>query len=162
MKKIRIISGTYKIRGKDVDLAGMVFPLTEDFKVGAKGGYVICGYIFDLPVALHKDQLGENGQGFEVLGKRPEDFKPVPSVVHQNGQNYARRYGKFPVKESVPLLLLLVRRAPRVLLAHHVHYRPGQGKVEQLHNHQVGVPSVGKDVQIPGREHQHVHFLRLE
>ena len=40
MKKIRIISGTYKIRGKDVDLAGMVFPLTEEFKVGAKGGYV--------------------------------------------------------------------------------------------------------------------------
>ena len=40
MKKIRIISGTYKIRGKEVDLAGMVFPLTEEFKVGAKGGYV--------------------------------------------------------------------------------------------------------------------------
>ena len=40
MKKIRIINGTYKIRGKDVDLAGMVFPLTEEFKVGAKGGYV--------------------------------------------------------------------------------------------------------------------------
>jgi hypothetical protein len=40
MKKIKIISGTYKIRGKDVDLAGMVFPLTEEFKVGAKGGYV--------------------------------------------------------------------------------------------------------------------------
>ena len=40
MKKIRIISGTYKIRGKDVDLAGMVFPLTEEFQVGAKGGYV--------------------------------------------------------------------------------------------------------------------------
>ena len=27
MQKIRIINGTYKIRGKDVDLAGMVFPL---------------------------------------------------------------------------------------------------------------------------------------
>ena len=40
MKKIKIISGTYKIRGKDVDLAGMVFPMTEAFKVGAKGGYV--------------------------------------------------------------------------------------------------------------------------
>ena len=40
MKKIKIISGTYKIRGKDVDLAGMVFPMTEEFKVGAKGGYV--------------------------------------------------------------------------------------------------------------------------
>ena len=40
MKNIRIISGTYKIRGKDVDLQGMVFPLVEEFKVGAQGGYV--------------------------------------------------------------------------------------------------------------------------
>ena len=40
MKNIRIKEGTYKIRGKDVDLAGMVFPMTEEFKVGAKGGYV--------------------------------------------------------------------------------------------------------------------------
>jgi hypothetical protein len=39
-KNIRIVQGTYKIRGKDVDLAGMVFPLVEGFKVGAKGGYV--------------------------------------------------------------------------------------------------------------------------
>ena len=37
---IRILEGTYKIRGKDVDLAGMVFPLVEGYKVGAKGGYV--------------------------------------------------------------------------------------------------------------------------
>ena len=40
MQKIKIIEGTYKIRGKDVDLNGMVFPLVEGFKVGAKGGYV--------------------------------------------------------------------------------------------------------------------------
>mgnify|MGYP001944347637 CR=1 FL=1 len=40
MKNIRIISGTYKIRGKDVDLQGMIFPLVEQFKVGARGGYV--------------------------------------------------------------------------------------------------------------------------
>ena len=39
-KNIRIVEGTYKIRGKDVDLNGMVFPLVEGFKVGAKGGYV--------------------------------------------------------------------------------------------------------------------------
>jgi len=37
---IKILKGTYKIRGKDVELAGMVFPLVEEFKVGAKGGYV--------------------------------------------------------------------------------------------------------------------------
>jgi hypothetical protein len=40
MKKVKILEGTYKIRGKDVDLTGMVFPLVEEFKVGASGGYV--------------------------------------------------------------------------------------------------------------------------
>ena len=40
MTNIRILEGTYKIRGKDVELAGMVFPLVEAFKVGAQGGYV--------------------------------------------------------------------------------------------------------------------------
>ena len=40
MTNITIKEGTYKIRGKDVDLAGMTFPLVEQFKVGARGGYV--------------------------------------------------------------------------------------------------------------------------
>jgi len=40
MKNIKILSGTYKMRGNDVDLQGMVFPLVEEFKVGARGGYV--------------------------------------------------------------------------------------------------------------------------
>jgi len=40
LKKIKILSGSYKIRGKEVELAGMVFPLVEEFKVGASGGYV--------------------------------------------------------------------------------------------------------------------------
>ena len=40
MGNIRILSGTYKIRGKEVELAGMVFPMVEEFKVGARGGYV--------------------------------------------------------------------------------------------------------------------------
>ena len=40
MQKIKIIRGTYKIRGKEVELNGMVFPLVEEFRVGANGGYV--------------------------------------------------------------------------------------------------------------------------
>ena len=40
MQNIRIKEGTYKIRGKDVDLEGMIFPMVEEFKVGARGGYV--------------------------------------------------------------------------------------------------------------------------
>jgi len=37
---IIINEGTYKIRGKDTSVAGMVFPLVEEFKMGAAGGYV--------------------------------------------------------------------------------------------------------------------------
>jgi len=40
MQNITINEGTYKIRGKDVDLSGLTFPLVEEFKVGARGGYV--------------------------------------------------------------------------------------------------------------------------
>ena len=39
-QKIKILNGSYKIRGKDVDLAGMVFPLVEGFKWGTKGSYI--------------------------------------------------------------------------------------------------------------------------
>ena len=37
---IKIVDGTYKIRGKDTDVSGLVFPMVEEFKVGAAGGYV--------------------------------------------------------------------------------------------------------------------------
>ncbi|MBT6367009.1 MAG: ATP-binding protein [Bacteroidetes bacterium] len=40
MGNIEILDGTYKIRGKDTSVAGMVFPLVDGFKVGATGGYV--------------------------------------------------------------------------------------------------------------------------
>ncbi len=39
-KSIRIIEGTYKIRGNDTSVAGLVFPLVEEFKLGTGGGYV--------------------------------------------------------------------------------------------------------------------------
>ena len=37
---IKIVDGTYKIRGKDTDVSGTEFPLVEGFKMGTKGGYV--------------------------------------------------------------------------------------------------------------------------
>ena len=40
MQNVKIIEGTYKIRGKDTSMSGLVFPLVEEFKVGAAGGYV--------------------------------------------------------------------------------------------------------------------------
>jgi len=40
MTNVTIINGTYKIRGNDTDVAGLTFPLVEEFKMGARGGYV--------------------------------------------------------------------------------------------------------------------------
>jgi len=38
--RIEILNGTYKIRGKDVDMSGYVFPLVSEFRAGANGGFV--------------------------------------------------------------------------------------------------------------------------
>jgi hypothetical protein len=40
MQNIQFVEGTYKIRGNDTSVAGLVFPMVEEFKVGAGGGYV--------------------------------------------------------------------------------------------------------------------------
>ena len=40
MQNIKIKEGVYKIRGKDSDMSGLVFPMVEEFKVGTGGGYV--------------------------------------------------------------------------------------------------------------------------
>lgn len=38
--RIEILNGTYKIRGREVDMAGYVFPLVSEFRVGSNGGFV--------------------------------------------------------------------------------------------------------------------------
>ena len=40
MTNIRIINGTYKIRGKDTQMAGRIFPLVEPYRFGTNGGFV--------------------------------------------------------------------------------------------------------------------------
>ena len=40
MSNVRILEGTYKIRGNDTSVADMVFPLVDEFRFGAKGGFV--------------------------------------------------------------------------------------------------------------------------
>jgi hypothetical protein len=37
---IKIKEGVYKIRGKDTDMSGIIFPLVEEYKMGVGGGYV--------------------------------------------------------------------------------------------------------------------------
>lgn len=40
MTNIRILNGTYKIRGKDTSMVGRIFPLVEPYRFGTNGGFV--------------------------------------------------------------------------------------------------------------------------
>ncbi len=84
MKNIRITEGTYKIRGKDVDLAGMVFPLVEEFKVGAKGGYVtvdgkaIQGFPDrNIKIACNSADCYEDAEGAKVTKREETDEETI-------------------------------------------------------------------------------------
>ena len=72
MTKVRFIEGTYKIRGNDTSVAGLVFPLVEEFKVGAKGGFVTV------------DGTAVNGfpdRNIKIKVGGPEDYELVGSDV---------------------------------------------------------------------------------
>ena len=72
MQNVRIIEGTYKIRGNDTSMSGLVFPLVEQFKVGAKGGYVTV------------DGSAVNGfpdRNIKINCGGPEDYELVGSEV---------------------------------------------------------------------------------
>ena len=72
MTNIRIIEGTYKIRGNDTSVAGLVFPLVEEFKVGARGGFVTV------------DGSAVNGfpdRNIKIKLGGPEDYEQVGSDV---------------------------------------------------------------------------------
>ena len=72
MTNITIINGTYKIRGNDVDLAGLTFPLVEGFKVGATGGYVTVD---------GRAVPGFPGRNIKIKCGGPEDYELVGDNV---------------------------------------------------------------------------------
>ena len=78
MTNIRITQGTYKIRGKEADMAGLVFPLVEEFKVGAAGGYVTV------------DGAAVNGfpdRNIKIKVASPEDYELVGDDVQATVRN---------------------------------------------------------------------------
>ena len=69
MQNVKIVEGTYKIRGKDTDVSGLVFPLVEEFKVGARGGFVTVDgtTVGGFPDRNIKIKV-EGPEGYELVG----------------------------------------------------------------------------------------------
>jgi len=40
IKTVRFLDGTFKLRGKEVDMTNQVLPIVQEYKVGVRGGYV--------------------------------------------------------------------------------------------------------------------------
>ena len=72
MNNVEIINGTYKIRGTDTSVAGLVFPLVEEFRMGKTGGYVTV------------DGSAVNGfpdRNIKIRVDGPEDYTVVGDTV---------------------------------------------------------------------------------
>jgi hypothetical protein len=79
---IELKSGTYKIRGLDVDLAGMKFPLIEHYKEGKNGAYVTVD---------GAAQPGFPERSIRIRINSPQDYAIVDSDFNEQKQQQARR-----------------------------------------------------------------------
>ena len=119
------------------------------------------GEVLDVAVAREDDHLGHDGDGLAVNGKGPEHLHGRPAVVaDEKGEDGARRDDELPVLERV--LLLLVRDAPRLPEADHIHDGRGGEDVEDLHDGVVHGEEVGEEVEVAAYEDEEVQLLRLE
>lgn len=79
MKIVKIVNGRYQLFGVDTDMAGTVFPLVKDFKVGKNGGYIT---VDATPVPGFPDR------NIRIKVESPEDFEIVKndeeSVIEDN------------------------------------------------------------------------------
>ena len=101
MQNIRIINGTYKIRGNDTDVSGLVFPLVEEFKVGSSGGYVTVngGAVAGFPDRNIKIKC-DGPTAYEVVGEG-EVVKQAKSRVETDAETIERMRERFQMLEDM-------------------------------------------------------------
>ena len=68
MQSIRIKNGTYRLRGKETDMSGMIFPMAKEFTLGTSGGAVT---VDSTPVA------GLPNRNIKIKCAGPEDYELV-------------------------------------------------------------------------------------
>ena len=73
MQKIRIVNGTYRLRGIETDMSGMVFPMAKEFTLGVNGGAVT---VDATPVT------GLPNRNIKIKMSGPEDYELVGEDVN--------------------------------------------------------------------------------
>jgi len=68
MQKIKIVNGTYRLRGKETDMSGLIFPMAKEFTLGTNGGAVT---VDSTPVT------GLPNRNIKIKCAGPEDYELV-------------------------------------------------------------------------------------
>lgn len=77
MQKIKIVNGTYRLRGKETDMSGMIFPMAKEFTMGATGGAVT---VDSTPVT------GLPNRNIKIKCDGPEDYELVDGPAVYNSK----------------------------------------------------------------------------
>ena len=75
MQNIRIKNGTYRLRGKETDMTGMVFPMAKEFTLGTSGGAVTVD---------STTVTGLPNRNIKIKMTGPEDYELVGAEVKAN------------------------------------------------------------------------------
>ena len=72
MQNIKIVNGTYRLRGKETDMSGLIFPMAKEFTLGTNGGAVT---VDSTPVT------GLPNRNIKIKCAGPEDYELVGAEV---------------------------------------------------------------------------------
>lgn len=72
MQNIKIVNGTYRLRGKETDMGGLVFPMVKEFQMGSNGGAVT---VDSTPIT------GLPNRNIKIKCSSPEDYVLVGENV---------------------------------------------------------------------------------
>lgn len=98
MEMIRIVEGTYKIRGVDTDVSGTEFPLVKEFQIGASGGFVTVNAVEVLGFPDRNIKIKVDGpEGYELL----DGPSNTPAVTETDEETIERLRQRFEMLEDM-------------------------------------------------------------
>ena len=89
-------------------------------------------------------------------------LKPISSVVNENGENSTWSDSETPVEERISAGILEIGGPPRVLFANKVNNITREGDVQNFHKHEISIPRVCENVEVPRQKNKEVQLLRFQ
>mmetsp|Transcript_10720 Transcript_10720/g.32762 ORF Transcript_10720/g.32762 Transcript_10720/m.32762 type:complete len:323 (-) Transcript_10720:113-1081(-) len=166
VEEVKIKAGLDKARephdpGRVVRLGRISVDPVQDVErpVEAEQEHVVSGQVVHILRPLQQHELGQDGHGLQVDGKRPQDLEEGEPSVDDQGEDGAR-HDQEEVPEGIVVLVIRLLHSPVPLHVPDDH-RAG-GYVNHLEDGVVERVKVPEEVQVPRDENSEVELLRLQ